>query len=345
MSVSKILKYPAKLVLRTSLGKRAVDASFAASEKIRKRLLAHRIRGITVQPDDIVGLAVVKNEELRLEYFFEYYRKLGLTKFIILDHGSTDKTAEIIDAEPLAVRVPVAGNFVYKSAWVNAVLETLCQDRWVLALDADEFFIYPHMDRIDLRGLLAFLEARGEDTVEGQLLDMYPEGNVWDLDYKPGQDPLDVAPYFDTNAATRKRVFGVAPYLGKAPLFRFGAGKTLSVGQHILEGARSSGIKGCLLHFKFLQDFKRKTSSNAVLRYFDRAYGRELAAYSGHIEASEELHLYSEDSIKYEGPDQLVELGFMATTPEWQHEAAKQDPSGDGPAAPSTHSPSAPSSA
>lgn len=264
-------------------------------------------------PDDdgVLVITVVRNEALRLPYFFSYYENLGVSHFIVLDHGSDDDTAAIVDANPKASRVPVTGNFSYKTSWLTAVLEKYGRDRWVLVLDADEILVWPEMETLPFANLLRYLEEGEYDSLDCQLLDMYPKGDISDAGYTRGQDPLEVAPYFDKGAGTRDRVFGVTPLLKKMPLFRFRDGMVLNNGQHVVHGARPAEMRACLLHFKFLQDFKLKNYSTLLLQLVDRSYGRELTSYKKRLESEPALDLWSETSRMYRSPADLIEADIM----------------------------------
>ena len=184
-------------------------------------------------------------------------------------------------------------------------------DRWCLVLDADEFLVYPRMHDVSLSALIEYLEISGHDALPCKLLDMFPKCNILETKYQRGQDLFAVAPYFDRTLSTRKKAFKVEPFLQKMPLFRFSEGRILGKGQHVVVGAHSSNISGCLLHFRFLQNFGSKIHSNILLRLQDVEYGRELKAYKATIEQDPALTLYSSESVRYESPDQLVELGLM----------------------------------
>lgn len=310
MRVKHLIKWPAKKF-------------FQACERIQKNRLKRRLSIPRTGESAITVIAMVRDEALRLPFFLSYYEKMGIERFIILDHGSTDDTARIIDEHRTSFRIPVSGNFIYKTAWLSAVLEACCTDRWCLVLDADEFLIYPRMRDVPLAGLVRYLEENGHDAVQGQLLDIYPEGNVGDVDYRRGQNPLEVTPYFDTNLSTRVKAFGVSPDLRKTPLFRFGRDRVLQKGQHRVTGARVADISACLLHAKFLQDFKDRNRSNTLLRLVDRHYGRELKAYQSRIDQDPVLVLFSPDSVKYESPDQLVELNLMSSSSPFEDFASR----------------------
>lgn len=299
----KIFKWPAKLL-------------FELLQALESRKLSNRLRRLSLPSNGVVVVLMIKNEALRLPYFLSYYRDLGVTQFIVLDHGSTDNTAQILDAAPDTARFAIKGSFAFKATWINAVLNTCCKGRWTLVLDADEFLVYPGMEHLSLDDFLAFLDSRGEEAMHCRLLDMFPEGNVNAVPYRPGQDPLEVAPFYDSDGATRKNTFGVEPDLNKAPLFRFADRMELKPGQHVLTNAKVTPVRGALLHFKFLQDFQHKNESNVVLRTIDRDYSNELEAYKKRLGEQDELVLHSDTSERYSSPDQLVQEGIMVTVPE-----------------------------
>lgn len=258
-----------------------------------------------------VVITVVRNEALRLPYFLSYYEALGVGHVVVLDHGSDDDTAAIVDAHPLATRIPVSGDFSYKTSWITSILSKYLQNRWVLVVDADEILVWPDKERLTLRGLIAYMEAKGYDALGGHLLDMFPKGDIGQARYRPGQDPLEVAPYFDPGKTARTKVFDVSPTLTKVPLFRYRPEMVLSNGQHVLSGARMADIRACLLHFKFLQDFKLKNYSTLMLKLVDRDYGRELTAYRKRLQEAPEIELWTEEALTYSGPEDLIAVGLM----------------------------------
>jgi len=72
------------------------------------RAFAEELRPVrqlgALQPDEIVLICVVRNEALRLPLFFTHYRKLGVTRFMVIDNDSTDDTPALLLAEPTAYR-------------------------------------------------------------------------------------------------------------------------------------------------------------------------------------------------------------------------------------------------
>jgi hypothetical protein len=296
----------------------AKSALLRCAETLEKARLRPRLPRMPADDRRPVVVTVVRDEALRLEYFFAYYKALGISRFIVLDHQSADRSAELIDAEASAIRIPVTGNFIFKRAWIQTVVESMAGARWCLVVDADEFLVWPRMHELSLDELIAYMEERGFEALPCLLLDMYPKEAVEDVRYRPGEDPLRHAPFFDREGTPRQRSFGVAPTLTKCPLLRFRRGMRLRQGQHGVYRARYADVGGVLLHFKFLQDFSGKIRSNPLIRTFDSAYGKELSAYQRRAEEKAKLVLHSEDSVLYRGPEQLLELGLMQDSPDFR---------------------------
>lgn len=114
-----------------------------------------------------------------------------------------------------------------------------------------------------------------------------------------------------------------SPNLTKVPLLRWRAGmrwlNNHSLTPLALAGTQPSGV---LLHYKFLQDFHDRVV-DAVTRgaHFDGSaeYHRYLAA----LRQNPQFTLHGERSLGYTGPDQLVGLGLMQDTAEWDAARSK----------------------
>ena len=49
-----------------------------------------RDRTEQIAPGDILAFVTLRNERVRLPYFLEYYRRIGVGHFLIVDNGSDD---------------------------------------------------------------------------------------------------------------------------------------------------------------------------------------------------------------------------------------------------------------
>ncbi|MDP2083648.1 MAG: glycosyltransferase family 2 protein, partial [Gemmobacter sp.] len=60
----------------------------------RRDLTAVQDRTATIRQHDILLCCCLRNERVRLPFFVEYYRKLGINHFLFIDNGSDDGSRE-----------------------------------------------------------------------------------------------------------------------------------------------------------------------------------------------------------------------------------------------------------
>src|SRR5688572_24871107 len=136
-----------------------------------------------------VMVSAVRNEMLRLPFLLEYYRGIGVERFLFADNESEDGTREYLLAQPdcatFAAREAYGAAGVGLS-WINQLLHRFCDGRWILAIDADEMLVWPGSEGQRLAGLTANLEAQGADALAAPLLDMYSDRPFGSVFYRPG---------------------------------------------------------------------------------------------------------------------------------------------------------------
>lgn len=295
-----------------------------------------------IKPADILLCCTQRNEKIRLPYFLKYYRQLGVNHFLFIDNGSTDGSVDYLADQPdVSVWHTKAS---YKDArfgvdWQNHLLIKYAHGHWVLTVDPDEFFVYPFCDTRPLRGLTDWLEASSIKSFGSMLLDMYPKGRVDAQPYREGQDPLEIARWFDSGNYTisrnpkywnlwiqggpRARAFFPddpynAPALNKIPLVKWDKRYVYVSSTHSLlprglnlvydewGGEKASGV---LLHTKFLdvfgtkaqEELARKEHYNGSIEY--KVYAAKMA---------EDPQLWCKWSEKYINWRQLEILGLMS---------------------------------
>lgn len=174
----------------------------------RRELTAIRLRGRKIAPATNVIISVIRNEEVRLPYFLRYYRDLGIEHFLFVDNDSADGSLAYLSGQPdCSVWSTTAS---YRRArfgldWVNWLARRYCVGRWVLHVDVDEFFVFPFCDTRPIRALTDWLDGSGIRSFGTMLIDMYPKGPVAGAAYEAGQNPLDVADWFDSGNYTITR--------------------------------------------------------------------------------------------------------------------------------------------
>lgn len=301
-----------------------------------------QFRAEQIKPDDILAFSTLRNERVRLPFFLDYYRKQGVNHFLMVDNGSDDGSREYLEKQPDVSLWTTKQSYKrsnFGMDWLNALLSRFGAGHWTLVVDIDEFFVYPFCDSRPLRALTDWLDAAAVKSFSAMLLDMYPKGKIEDADYQDGQNPFDIAQYFDSGnyiyarnpkyhnlwiqGGPRARAFFPnapqrAPALNKTPLVKWVRGYIYTSSTHCLLPRslnvtydRAGGEKpsGCLLHAKFLNTIVEK-SEEELLRQQHFGDSVEYKAYDKGLK--NKTGLWNKWSEKYVNWRQLEILGLMS---------------------------------
>ena len=293
-------------------------------------------------------IAVVRDEAPRLPGFLAHYRRLGVTRFAVVDHGSADATRPLLAAQPDVDLYAADRPFRGKQGWINALIARMGYDRWYLTVDADERLVFdgapPDRRGRGLAELAAFAAARGLRRLRGMLVDLYPAGPLLATaladapearipargappprDARPRHGPLfDADGYAEAlclervsrKGGPRRRAFGVDPELTKYPLFHIRAGELASSPHHLHpwpENYRSDCFLG-LLHDKFGPGFRAHAERAAAEGNYWRG-SLEYRAALAVLDREPGLALAYPGSRRYRGPADLVAAGLIAPIP------------------------------
>jgi len=311
---------------------------------IRRRRDLRTVRNNTrqIRSGDVLLMSVVRNEKIRLPYFLDYYRKLGVRHFLFVDNDSTDGTLDYLKAQP-DVSVWYTNASYRRSTfgidWSNYLLRKYAHGHWVLTVDPDEFLIYPFCDTRPIDALTDWLDGTGVRSFGTMLLDMYPEGPIQEATYHEGQDPFEIAAWFDSGnymitknpaygnlwiqGGPRARVFfqdkpAKAPALNKIPLVKWDRRYVYVSSTHALlprglnqvydewGGEKTSGA---LLHAKLINTLGDKAREELQRGEHYRASG-EYRAYVDQLESKPVF--WCKWSEKYINWRQLEILGLMS---------------------------------
>ncbi|PIE09211.1 MAG: glycosyl transferase family 2 [Rhodobacterales bacterium] len=308
----------------------------------RRELSLVADRTLRIAGRDILLFATVRNEMLRLPWFLEYYRKLGINHFLIVDNGSTDGTRDYL-ADQKDVSLWTTPHSYKRSRygidWMNWLLYKYGTGHWCLTVDPDELLVFPFCDTRPVKALVDWLDASSIKSFSAMLVDMYAKGPLQDGAYQPGDDPIKLLSWFDSGnyvirknglmgnlwiqGGPRMRAFFAdqpekAPALNKIPLVKWHRNYVYVSSTHMLlprglnlvydewGGEKASGA---LLHTKFLPSFREKAQEE-LERQQHYSASVEYKAYAEKGDA--DLDLWCAWSEKYINWRQLEILGLMS---------------------------------
>lgn len=284
----------------------------------------------------------MRNEAPRIPFFLEYYRNMGINHFVIVDNDSSDETQELLADQPDVSLWTTPASYSasrFGVDWMNYLLGRYGHGHWCLTVDPDEFFVFPFCDTRPLRALTDWLDDCEIRSFGTLLLDLYPKSMAEVQPYRPGDNPMATADWFDPGnlsitrnpalgnlwiqGGVRSRVFfkdkpGKAPALNKVPLVKWHRTYTYVSSTHDLlirglnlvydewGGEKATGV---LLHTKFLPILSEKAAEELQRREHFKA-SREYRAYSEHLDAGTEL--WCPWSERYLNWRQLEVLGLMS---------------------------------
>lgn len=307
-----------------------------------RELLLVADRTDMIRPSDVLCFVTLRNERIRLPYFLQYYRERGVAHFVFVDNDSADGTREYLAAQKdCSVWTTPAS---YKRSrfgmdWLNALLRQYGSGHWCVVVDPDEFLLYPFCDTRPIPALTDWLESSSIKSFGAMLLDMYPKGPITAQPYAEGQNPFDIACWFDSGnymidrnwefgnlwiqGGPRARLFFPdkperAPALNKIPLVKWEKHYAFASSTHMLlprglnlvfdewGGEKASGV---LLHAKFLDTFTHKAREE-LERKQHYANSHEYKAYAAGLQ--QDPNLWCKWSERFINWRQLEILGLMS---------------------------------
>lgn len=283
-------------------------------------------KNLDVGADEILAFAKVRNEALRLPWFLEYHRQLGVDRFIVVDNNSLDGSIDYLLSQNDVYLFSTQKSLAQSrggTTWINPILNTYAQGHWTLTLDADELFIYPYIEDINLKELVCYLDSVKAEAMSTKLIDMYGRKAIRETVYSPGEPFLKSCPYFDgekpkdMRSGVRERLFwrgrersAKPPYLSKIPLVRWRSGLSFEASTHIIRDVEIAEVTGLLLHFKLFSDFHDRVKEGVEMKQYWQN-SAQYDCYLDGLEADPGLTPFYSGSVRFEKSAQLVKMGFM----------------------------------
>ena len=282
---------------------------------------------------DLPLVTQIRNGRRYLPSFLAHYKRLGVTRFIFVDDGSSDGTAEYL--APMSDVDLYRSNISYMESnrgilFKEEIVRRYGKNRWWLFVDIDEYLVFEGAEDRSLRDLIASLERRKIRRLLAPLLDMYPVGDI-DQARFDGSDstmPWEVATAFDRSGyftrfrgkdweirgGMRHRVFGNWLELTKYPLM-YVSDRVHFNSIHYPRPAIENcvPILGNLLHFKIFDDYAmsiRKAAKEG--RYFGGSKHYRVALDT--IARKQPKFFMPDISETFTGPQKLLDMGFFGSS-------------------------------
>ena len=167
-------------------------------EYSRSNVKMERPPAFLTDPDNPIVICVVKDDLMRMHLFLQYYRKLGIKQFAIMDDCSSDGTKEFLMAQKdVAMFTEQLGyTTLRRQVWIQKMIEMIGLYRWYLIVDSDELFDFKDSDKISLREFAISLKLKGRTRSKAILLDMFSEDALYSARIREPEDITRVCNLF-----------------------------------------------------------------------------------------------------------------------------------------------------
>ncbi len=321
---------------------------------IRPHLLPSKVRHIhgperaPYRLDELVVISVVRNGELHIHSFLDHFRALGVKHFFFLDNQSIDRTLEMLclhdDVTVLQTDAPYSK---YENTMKRYLAERFSPGRWNLCADIDELFDYPFSDRVSLSDFLRYLNATGYTAVAAQMLDMFSDIPLKELESRANDVLSEKYPFYDISAidkeeylwskrsnpeikmhwgGIRKQVFGTLNGLTKSPLVLMDGKVKPFITWHHARGARMADISCLLRHYPFVSSFAAKVGEAVCTGRYGFKVDDEYKAYARTLQENKNLSVKTESARRFVGLEPLIDDRFLVVSAnyrQWARERSK----------------------
>lgn len=243
-------------------------------------------------PQDPTIIAVLKDEIIRLPYFFKYYKNIGIKHFIMIDNDSKDGSFQFLQDAIQDYNITLYHtkasyrNNNQGNLWREKIMKHFGDNKWYLLVDIDELLFYDGADNnIKIQNICKNCDDNGWNVFRSFCLDMYPNCKLNTLNYIPGESFFKHTPYFDhlsdnynikynlyfnnnpndlnsskfyydnVTGGVRKRCFDYDSMLTEHILFKYNKKMKIFPGTHQIgpkKLIKKSLTRGLMLHFKWV---------------------------------------------------------------------------------------------
>jgi hypothetical protein len=166
--------------------------------------LVRAVSSGSVAENDVVAWSIGRNFASTAAAWLDHHRRLGITKFVILDDRSSDTSRQLLlDQKDCIVLESdrrygeMEGRKQIRRQLKNEMIDMFFRGHWALHLDTDEYLALPARYP-GVTSLIAKAEAQGIENIAAVMIDFYPSDPA--LLFAPAPmpyDPFSDCRYFD----------------------------------------------------------------------------------------------------------------------------------------------------
>ena len=287
-------------------------------------------RTMKTKPDEILLFSAVRNELMRIRWFLDYYRKIGVNHFFIIDNDSDDGTYEFLLKQKDVFTFWTNDDFSKAGQgirWINELVEQFGRDKWCLYVDADEALVYPGMEKTGLHHLTAYMKRKGHEALSAFMLDMYHSDMQLKTNDHCDSNFTSEYPYFYnryhtygiTNCPYKQIVGGIRYQLfkfsdnqTKTPIIRGGEKIKFLTSSHQITPAIVSDVTAVLQHYKLAGDFHTYCQKAISMNGWSSGCKRRHFYYSKKLsDLGHDDFPINEFTERFESTKQLLDLGII----------------------------------
>lgn len=264
---------------------------------------------------DPIVICMIKDDYLRIQMFMNYYRRMGIKLFAIIDDYSQDGTREYLmkqeDVDLFECSEPYTTNV--RQARINRIIDLYGFNRWYLIVDSDELFSYCNSEKKKIDEYISELK---DNIVKSVMVDMYPKDNLFKKIDKFNEIELKYK-YYDNCYYYKKTLKGIFVYGGnrskifddnknqiefttsKNSLLLFKPGMIMSNSHGIFPYYNNNNRATTVLrHYKFLYSDINKFEERVKRKNFANN-SQEYLSYLNKYKEKQKITLFNENSIEW----------------------------------------------
>lgn len=336
----------------TAIAGRITRRLRALRDDLTVRLGLRRVHGparVDLADDGVGVVTLMRDAEYFVEGFLRHHLALGAAHVVVIDNGSTDRTAAIAagfdGVTILRCDLPAR---LHECRMRTRAARAVFRGGWTLFSDADEMFGFAGDDRHGISDLAAYAGRHGYSCVMAQMLDLFGDGadgpyaqavaamDRWTdmgLERLPyHSDAVDFRWFLDRNEAAfpelrlyrgglRRVVFGETPFLSKHPLVRNAPGIDPIPHPHCARGVRVADVTAVVRHYKLAGDWRARDQASVAARLWDHAEDARRLNAAGRPG----FRLDVPGARRFTGAAGLLEDGFLVASDRYRAEMLRPD--------------------